>query len=86
MVTNQNNKKLTISKSPDTKEWLHTYIVHFLKRPYENMTLFMPTVLYIFHPAGTLCNPVHTVATPPVDCTHLSEDDLYYFKYGEFIT
>jgi hypothetical protein len=60
-----------------------TYISHFLKRPNENMTYFMPTVLYIFYPRGTLYNPVFAVAMP--DCTRRSEDDLYYLKYGEFI-
>jgi len=46
----------------------------------------MPTVLYTFYPAGTLCNPVYVVAMPPVDCTCLSEDDMYCLKYGEFIS
>jgi len=46
----------------------------------------MPTVLYIFYPAGTLCNPVYVVATPPVDCTCLSEDDLYCLKYGNLLS
>ena len=37
----------------------------------------MQTVLYILCPAVTLCNPVYAVATPPDDCTCLSEHDLY---------
>lgn len=45
----------------------------------------MSTVLYIFYPTVNMCNPVYAVATPPVDCTRLSEDDLYCLKYGEFI-
>jgi hypothetical protein len=32
-----------------------------------------------------MCNPVYAVATPPVDFTRLSEYDLYYLKYEEFI-
>jgi hypothetical protein len=45
----------------------------------------MSTVLYIFYPTVNMCNPVYAVATPPVDCTRLSEDDLYCLKDGEFI-
>lgn len=45
----------------------------------------MQTVLYVFCSAGTLCNPVYAMAKSPADCTCLSEGDLYYLKYGEFI-
>lgn len=45
----------------------------------------MSAVLYIFYPAVNMCNPAYAVATPPVVCTRLSEDDLYCLKYGGFI-